>query len=151
MGQYFQSSEELLRLMRRFLEIASRDRMVGPHLVKADMVVRLICQDPDTVITLHLGDPAAPEGRFATFEMDDTLPVERHKESQATLTQSADYLHRFWHGLENPGIDIVNGVIRASGNYLRALALFPLIRPLFRTYREALEESGLASLVIKDS
>ncbi|MCC6157155.1 MAG: hypothetical protein IT350_03820 [Deltaproteobacteria bacterium] len=150
MGQYFPSQDELHRVMRLFLTRASEHGVVGPKLQQADMVVRLSTWDPEANVTLHLGDPADGGRRFLTFQIDDDCALADHKTPHATFAQSADFFHRFWCGFESPGIAIVNGMIRATGNYLRALVLFPAIRPLFRTYRESLEESGFAHLILGD-
>ncbi len=149
MGQYFPTQDDLHRVMRAFLTRAAGHEVVGPQLGRADMVVRLSTWDPEANVTLHLGDPA-DGGRFLTFEIDDDRALADHKTPHAIFAQSADFFHRFWSGLESPGIAIVNGVIRASGNYLRALVLFPAIRPLFRTYKESLEEAGLTHLILGD-
>ncbi|MCB1153271.1 MAG: hypothetical protein H6684_12040 [Deltaproteobacteria bacterium] len=113
----------------------------------ADMVLRFGYTNPDAWITLHLGDPELGDGLCLSLQSADNLPIEQHKTPHATLIQEADFAHRFWCGLESPGRAIVEGHVKASGNYLRALALYPLITPIFKVYVQTLHDLGLDHLI----
>ena len=151
MGEFFKSAEELFRVFRAFWNRVAGDPVLIPRLKNKDMVLRLTCSDPDASFTVHLGDPGLPDDRCLSFEASDDKPVDGHKPPHAVMTFTADFQHRFWCGVEHPGTAVVNGKIKASGNYIRALALIPIIRPVFRTYRDILAELGMRDLALVKS
>ncbi len=114
----------------------------------ADIIMRIDCFNPIVSTTIHIGDPETKNQKAFTFEMNDVASPESHKKPHAVFSMSADFNHSFWSGREDIGSAIIGGKVRASGNYLRPLALIPEIRPIFRTFRKTLEELQLDHLII---
>jgi hypothetical protein len=147
-GQYYQTSEEFHKIHRAFYDKASRDSILIAKMRDMDIVWRLSCFDPHSSVTIHIGDPDLAADRALSFEMDDQTPPDKQKTPQATFTMSADFNHSFWLGYEHIGNAIINGRVRASGNYIRTLAMIPAIRSIFQIFRKTLEEMGLPDLII---
>jgi hypothetical protein len=148
LGEYFKSCEDVYRVFRAFLDKVAVDPVVGPLVSKTDLVIRIALNEPDANITIHLGDKETMrKGYFITYEMGDDKPLEQHKPPAAVLNLPTDINHRFWLGIENLGVDIINGKIKTSGDYIKAIVLLPSIKPFFRTYKEILSELGMENLI----
>ena len=147
MGRYFQTKEDLYRLLCAFYEKASSDPILITKMNNADMIWRINCFDPKASVSVHFGDPKFCDEKALCYKTNGGEKMENHKDAHAVFSMSADFHHSFWLGREHMGNAIINGRVRASGNYLRALAMIPDIRPIFRTYKNTLEELGLAKLI----
>lgn len=148
MAEFFNTKEELSHVFNAFLSKVAVDPLVGALVAKVNFILRLSLADPDAEFTLHIGDPTGiDKGVFISFETDENKPAVTHKDPEAVLNLPADLMHRFWLGMENLGLAVVNGKIKVSGNYIKALVLLPAVKPFFRTYRELLKESGLDRLI----
>jgi hypothetical protein len=153
LGEYFKKKEEVLEIFKAFLAKAASDPVVGPLLGNSKMVIRLVIADPDLSVTLSFGNPEARKaGAFLSFAFDgvDKSDNAIEEEPEAVLHQTSDYIHHFWLGLENLGVAIINGRIKVSGDYIKAVTLLHAIKPFFRTYREVLKEAGLNHLIPQD-
>ncbi|MEW6203458.1 MAG: SCP2 sterol-binding domain-containing protein [bacterium] len=144
MGQYFSSTEEMYRIFGALYDRVKYDEEVGPKLAKANLIVRFNYTDPEGSVTINAKDKPADEKAFLDYRFDDN-----EQTPDVTMTQTADFSHRFWHGRENAIMAIATRKIKAEGNVAAALALLPAIRPVFRLYPKVLKDIGREELIVK--
>lgn len=145
MGQYFKDTEQLYKVFGALFEKAKHDPRVGPKLAKAGIIIKFNYTDPEGSITINLKDKPQEEGTYVSYEFGESK-----WEPDVTMTQSADFSHRFWYGKENAIAALVMRKIIAKGAIPKALALIPAIRPLHRLYPKILEELGMNELIINE-
>ncbi len=138
---YYKDSEQMYKVYEEFLNRVLSDESVGPKLAKSKAKIRFNYTDPDASILLILGE--TPDGKYGSYELGDT-----GAEADVTMTQSADFSHRFWQGKENAVTALATGKIKAKGAVQRAMGLVTAIRPTFRMYKAVLKDMGLEELVI---
>jgi putative sterol carrier protein len=139
---YYDNIEKMYSVYEEFLKRVLSDPSVGPKLGKAKVKIRFNYTDPEGCVFLDLTGPG-PEGMHGSYKLGDT-------ESQAdvTMTQSADFSHRFWQGKENAVTALASGKIKASGAVQKAMGLVTAIRPTFRMYKAVLKEMGYEDIII---
>jgi hypothetical protein len=143
MGEYFKDREHMYKCLGPLFEKLRHDERVAGRIAKEGMIIRFIWTDPDGCALINFKDKPA-DGSFGTYTFDDwDTPAD------VTTTQSADFSHRFWQGLENPIMALPKGKIKASGAIGKLLGLVSVIRPAYRIYPKVLEELGYPELVLK--
>jgi hypothetical protein len=80
----------------KFLEKVFSDPTVGGRLQKARVKIRFNYTDPEGSVFLNFADPPEKEGMFGSYKVGEC-----EDEADVTMTQSADFSHRFWQGKEN--------------------------------------------------
>ena len=140
----FKSAEEFYAVMRAFFEKVRFDPSLGPKLAGSRMIIRFIYTDPDAEITIDFLNPPTDPGAYANIDYGPS-----DKKADVTMKQSADFSHRFWHGKTNVVASLATRQIIASGSVQKALALLPLLRPVYEVYPRVLREMGREELVIK--
>ncbi len=140
----FKNADEFYAVMRTFFEKVRYDSVLGPKLASSKMSIRFIYTDPEAQITIDFATPPTDPGAYANI---DYGPSERKPD--VVMKQSADFSHKFWHGKTNVVASLATRQIIASGSVQKALALLPLLRPLYEVYPQVLREMGREEMVIK--
>ncbi|HEY3316403.1 MAG TPA: hypothetical protein VGL40_14135 [Bacillota bacterium] len=140
----FKSVDDFYAVMRTFFEKVRHDSVLGPKLAGSKMSIRFVYTDPEAQITIDFASPPAEAGTYANI---DYGPSEVR--ADVTMKQSADFSHKFWHGKTNVVASLATRQIIASGSVQKALALLPLLRPVYDLYPRVLREMGREELVIK--
>jgi putative sterol carrier protein len=140
----FTDTDQFYGLFHIFLDRVFRNEKIGKKLAATGLKIQFQYFDPHATITIHCGDPDAPEGTFGTFEFGDDASIT----PEVIMKQSADFSNRFWQGKENAITAIAKRKITAKGNVPKALKLIPAIRPTFRIYKKVLIELELDHLLV---
>ncbi len=139
---YFKDTEEFYKIYEEFMKRVLSDEAVAPKLAKSKIKIRFNYSDPDASILLNFADPP-PEGMYGSYEMGDS-----GTQADVTMTQSADFSHRYWQGKENAVTAIATRKIKASGAVQKALGLVTAIRPTFGIYKGVLKDLGYENMII---
>jgi putative sterol carrier protein len=144
MGEYFKDKEHMYECFGALFEKLRFSEKLGAKVAKSGMIIRFVWTDPDGCIVINFKDKPEEEGAFGAYTFDDMdSPVD------VTTTQTADFSHRFWQGLENPIMALPKGKIKAQGAIGKLMGLVGVVRPAFRMYPKVLEELGYTELVLK--
>ena len=134
---YFKDAQEVYdTLGRLFAEIVADDDEMGPRFRAADTIVRYEFSEPQSTITLRLGEG---DGERVEFGEDGSEP-------EVTMRMAADTAHRFWLGQVDVTRALARGEITAEGPVAKLLRLVPLSKPAFPRYRSLLIEQGRSDL-----
>ena len=144
MGEYFKDKEQMYKCFGALFEKLRFDERTGGRVAKSGLIVRFIWTDPDGCILMDFKNKPEEEGAFGTFKLDD-----RDTPADVTTTQTADFSHRFWQGLENPVMALPKGKIKAEGAIGKLFSLIGAVRPAFRMYPKVLQELGYPELILK--
>ena len=125
----FTSEANFREVMDRAFELMSEDPQMGPRLRCADTSQRFEFPDLGLVVNVRAGEPDEPN-----LVWDWSPEVEW--EPRVVLTMRSEVANRYFQGKENVAIAIARRRIQAAGDLHAAVALLPLIRPLFPRYRE---------------
>ncbi len=139
----FKNADDFYSVMRTFFEKVRYDPVLGPKLAGSKMVIRFIYTDPEAQITIDFLNPPTAPGAYADIDYGESV-----RKADVTMKQSADFSHKFWHGKTNVVASLATRQIIASGSVQKALALLPLLRPLYEVYPRTLREMGREELVI---
>ncbi|MBI5117151.1 SCP2 sterol-binding domain-containing protein [Candidatus Poribacteria bacterium] len=140
---YFKDSQQFYQIFGEFMKRVVSHPEVGPKLQKAKIKIRFNYTDPEASILLNFADPAPP-GQFGNYELGD-----KGTPADVTMTQSADFTHRYWQGKENAVTALATKKIKASGAVQKALGLVTAIRPTFAIYKQVLKELGYENLIVE--
>lgn len=141
---YYDSIDTMYDVYADFLRKILADPSVGGKLQKSKVKIRFIYTDPDGTIFLNFADPPDEEGMFGSYKIGEC-----DDEADVTMTQTADFAHRFWQGKENAVTALAMGKIKATGKVQKAMGLVTAIRPTFKMFKETLKEKGLEDLIIQ--
>lgn len=128
---FFESSEELKKVLGGFLEALASEPKIKESLLKSAMVIRFGYEQPDLSITI---DCRAGDIKFL-FNADDPHPdVDMH--------MKADVAHKFWLGKVNLPMALARRQIIAKGQIPKVLKLIPVVKPAYKLYPEYLKGHG---------
>lgn len=134
---YFKDAQEVYDTLGRLLaSITADDDELAPTFRAADTVVRYEYSDPDSSITVRLGEG---DGERIQFGEGDLEP-------EVTMRMAADTAHRFWLGQVDVTRALARGEITAEGPVAKLLRLVPLAKPAFPRYRRLLIDQGRPDL-----
>jgi hypothetical protein len=128
MAVEFASGDEFVEVMDRTFAMMSEHGEMGPSLRAADVPQRFEFPDLDLVVNIratHDGEP----GNLRWAWTDDV-----DWEPQVQMSMSSETANRYFQGRENIAMAIARRRIRTSGDVTAALALLPLIKPVFERY-----------------
>ena len=129
----FASEEEFRGVMEEMLELMRKDPSMGPRLRAADTPECFSFSDLGLRLAVRAGRAGEPNLIWAWGEEIDWEP-------RVTLTMTSEVAHRFFQGRENVAVAVARRRIEVEGDLRAAVALLPLIRPVFGRYRQMLEE-----------
>jgi len=134
---YFRDAEDVYETLGRLLTaITADDDELAPKFRSADTVVRYEYSEPDSAITVRLGEGEGERVQFGEGDM----------EPEVTMRMSADTAHRFWLGDVDVTRALARGEITATGPVAKLLRLVPLAKPAFPRYKQQLIDQGRPDL-----
>jgi SCP-2 sterol transfer family len=129
----FKSSDEFRAVMDRAFELMSTDPEIGPKLRDAETPQRFEFPDVDMVVNVTAGDGDVDN---LVWEWSDDIDWEPEVE----MRMDSAVANRYFQGKENVAMAIARRRIKTSGNVKKALALIPITKPVYKQYRDMLEE-----------
>ena len=134
----FSSSKMLYDVLGDFYEILKKDPKIGPSIQKSDLCIQFQYKDPDASITID-----------ATGKNTKIIQGDFKGEPQVTMSMTADFAHKFWHGKANLVTALTRRQVTAKGNVPKTLKLLPILKPAFELYPDYLKERGLEHLIME--
>jgi hypothetical protein len=125
----FESSAEFREVMDKTFQIMSDDPEIGPRLREADTPQRFEFTDLDLVVNIRAGVGGEPN---LIWEWSDDIAWE----PKVKLAMGSETANRYFQGKENVAMAIARRKIKASGDVKSAIALLPILKPLFARYRQ---------------
>jgi hypothetical protein len=126
----FASAAQFREVIDKTFQIMSDDPEIGPRLRDADTPQRFDFTDFELVFNVRAGDPSAGEANLVWDWSEVSW------EPKVSMTMASETANRYFQGKENLAIAIARRRIRASGDVKAALALLPVLKPLFARYRQ---------------
>lgn len=142
----FKSKKEFVKVMDMLFTLMSTDPKIGPKLAVARVPQRWEITDLKLVLNSTYADSkAAKKGHFLKWVWgDDACDWEPAVE----MKMKSETANKYFQGKENVPIAIARGCIKAKGSVPKALKLIPITKPIYRKYREMLEDEGYDHLVV---
>jgi alcohol dehydrogenase class IV len=135
MTNVFKDSQMLYDVLTEFYEQLKQDPEVGPALAETNLCIQFIYKNPSATITI---DTTGDEIVIHRAVFAGTPEV--------TMTMSADFAHKFWHGKANLITALTRRQVVARGNVPKTLKLLPILKPAFARYPQFLKAKGLGHL-----
>jgi hypothetical protein len=129
----FESSDEFREVIDRVFTLMSEDPEMGPKLRDAETPQRFEFPDVDMVVNITAGDGDAEN---LVWEWSDDIDWEPEVE----MRMDSEVANRYFQGKENVAMAIARRRIKTSGNVKKALALIPITKPVYKQYRDMLED-----------
>ena len=131
----FSSAREFREVIDQTFEIMSTDEEIGPRLRDTETPQRFEFPDLDLVVNITYA-PEVRDGRHLRWEWTDDVDWE----PEVGMKMDSDVANRYFQDKENIALAIARRRIKTSGNVKKALALLPIVKPVFPRYRELVEE-----------
>jgi hypothetical protein len=131
----FESPEEFREVMDRAFELMSTDPEMGPKLREAETPQRFVFPDVDEVVNITAGDEDDSQNNLRWEWSDDV-----DWEAEVEMKMDSAVANKYFQGKENIAMAIARRRIKTSGDVKKALALVPITKPVFKQYREMLED-----------
>jgi len=142
----FKSKAEFVEIMDDLFELMSTDPEMGPKLAAARVPQRWAFMDFKIALNVTYADAkSAQKGHYLKWVWGDK---ECDWKPVVVMKMNSDVANRYFQGKENVPIAIARGRIKASGSVPKALKLIPISKPIYRIYREMLEDKGLDHLLL---
>jgi putative sterol carrier protein len=125
---YFANDAEVDKYIGGMFRTAAEHPEVGPQMKAASLVMKVVYQDPDCVLTVVFKDP-----------MIVTMDGDEYK-ADITLSMRADTADQYWRGQYNLALGLAKGQVKAKGPVSKILKLVPLTKPLFPVYTDLVKE-----------
>jgi hypothetical protein len=132
----FRSSSEFREVLDQTYEIMSTDEEMGPALRDAETPQRFEFPDLDLVVNVTFA-PEVRDGQHLRWEWSDEVDWD----PEVGMKMDSDVANRYFQDKENIALAIARRRIKTSGNVKKALALLPIVKPVFPRYRALVEES----------
>jgi hypothetical protein len=134
MAASFTSPREFRQVIDRVFEMMSDDPDMGPKLRDADVPQRFEFPDVDMVVNIR----AAEDGEEGCLHWEWTDDVDW--KPKVRMEMSSETANRYFQGKENVAIAIARRRIKTGGDVKAALSLIPITKPVYKRYREMLED-----------
>ncbi len=133
MGAEFRSADEFMDVMDRVFGLMDEDPEMGPKLRDADVPQQFEFSDLGLVVNI----------RAATDDEDGCLYWEWTEDvdwkPKVRMTMSSETANKYFQGKENVAMAIARRRIKTGGDVKAALALMPIIKPVFTAFRDIVE------------
>jgi hypothetical protein len=129
----FRSPAEFREVMDLIFGMMDEDPDMGPRLQSADVPQRFEFSDVDLVCNIRAARPDEP--RHLHWEGTDDVGWE----PKVRMTMSSETANKYFQGKENVPMAIARRRIKAGGDVKAALALMPILKPLYPRYRALVE------------
>ena len=134
MGVSFDSPKEFKEVIDRVFAMMDEDPEMGPKLRDADVPMRYEFTDVDLVVNIRAARP--DEDGNLHWEWSDDVDWE----PKVKMAMSSETANKYFQGKENVAMAIARRRIKSGGDVKAALALMPITKPVFASYRAMLEE-----------
>lgn len=124
----FDSVDEFREVIDRTFGIMSDDPEMGPRLREADTPQRFEFPDVSLVVNVRGGRPGEPNLVWVWSDAVDWEPKVR-------MAMASEVANRYFQGKENVAIAIARRRIKAAGDLKAALAILPVMKPVFARYQ----------------
>jgi hypothetical protein len=141
MSDGFKSADEAREVIGRAFQLMSQDPDMGPKLREAEAPQRWEFPDLDLVVNVT----AAEEGSRDNLRWEWSDDVDWKPE--VVMIMDSGIANRYFQGKENMAMAIARRRIKTGGDVKAALALLPITKPIFESYRD-LVESEYPHLVV---
>ena len=131
----FSSAGEFSEVMDQVFEMMSTDEEMGPRLRDAETPQRFEFPDLDLVCNITYR-PQLEDGQHLRWEWTDDVDWE----PEVGMKMDSDVANRYFQDKENIAVAIARRRIKTSGNVKKALALLPIVKPVFPRYCELVEK-----------
>src|SRR5215212_278409 len=121
--------------MDSLFEMMSTDEEIGPRLREAETPQRFEFPDLDLVFNVTYA-PEVQDGEHLRWEWTDDVGWE----PEVGMKMDSDVANRYFQDKENVAMAIARRRIKTSGNVRKALALLPIVKPVFPRYRAMVEK-----------
>ena len=132
----FRSASEFREVLDQTFEIMSTDEEMGPALRDAETPQRFEFPDLDLVVNVTFASEVR-DGQHLRWEWSDEVDWD----PEAGMKMDSDVANRYFQDKENIALAIARRRIKTSGNVKKALALLPIVKPVFPRYSALVEES----------
>jgi hypothetical protein len=129
----FSSTKEFRAVIDRVFQMMDEDPDMGPKLRDADVPQRFEFTDVDLVMNIR----AARAGEDGNLRWEWTDDVDW--EPKVRMTMSSETANKYFQGKENVAVAIARRRIKTGGDVKAALALIPITKPIYASYRAMLE------------
>jgi hypothetical protein len=129
----FASPEEFRTVMDRVFALMSEDPEMGPRLREADVPQRFEFTDVGLVVNIRAARDTEP-GNLSWVWSDDV-----DWEPRVRMTMSSETANKYFQGKENVAMAIARRRIKTGGDVKAALALIPIIKPVYERYRAVVD------------
>ena len=131
----FRSADEFREVMDHAFELMSTDPEMGPKLREAEVPQRFEFPDVDMVVNVTFASDVT-DGHHLHWEWSDDVAWK----PEVGMKMDSDVANRYFQGKENIAMAVARRRIKTSGDVKKALALVPVTKPVFKQYRELLEQ-----------
>jgi hypothetical protein len=129
----FSSTKEFRTVIDRVFQMMDEDPDMGPKLRDADVPQRFEFTDVDLVMNIR----AARGGEDGNLYWEWSDDVDW--KPKVKMTMSSETANKYFQGKENVAVAIARRRIKTGGDVKAALALIPITKPIYASYRAMLE------------
>ena len=130
----FDSPAEFKEVIDRVFSMMDEDPEMGPKLRDANVPMRYEFEDLDLVANIRAARD--DESGNLHWEWSDDVAWK----PAVGMKMDSDVANRYFQGKENIAMAVARRRIKTSGDVKKALALVPVTKPVFKQYRELLEQ-----------
>jgi len=129
----FRSPAEFREVIDRIFGLMDGPEM-GPQLRDADVPQRFEFEDLDLVVNVRAARPDE-DGRYIVWEWSDDVDWE----PKVRMQMVSETANKYFQGKENIAMAIARRRIKTGGDIKAALALMPVVKPVYAQYQELVE------------
>lgn len=129
----FRSPAEFREVIDQIFGLMDGPEM-GPQLRDADVPQRFEFDDLDLIVNVRAARPDE-DGRFIVWEWSDDVDWE----PKVRMQMASETANKYFQGKENIAMAIARRRIKTGGDIKAALALMPVVKPVYAQYQALVE------------
>lgn len=129
----FRSPAEFREVIDQIFGLMDGPEM-GPQLRDADVPQRFEFEDLDLIVNVRAARPDE-DGRFIVWEWSDDVDWE----PKVRMQMASETANKYFQGKENIAMAIARRRIKTGGDIKAALALMPVVKPVYAQYQALVE------------
>lgn len=129
----FRSPAEFREVIDQIFGLMDGPEM-GPQLRDADVPQRFEFDDLDLIVNVRAARPGE-DGRFIVWEWSDDVDWE----PKVRMQMASETANKYFQGKENIAMAIARRRIKTGGDIKAALALMPVVKPVYAQYQALVE------------
>lgn len=133
MSSSFRSPSEFREVIDQIFGLMDGPEM-GPQLRDADVPQRFEFEDLDLVVNVRAARPDE-DGRYIVWEWSDDVDWE----PKVKMKMASETANKYFQGKENIAMAIARRRIKTGGDVKAALALMPVVKPVYAQYQALVE------------